>query len=374
MIYLITGSNGAGKTLNALKWIRERQLKENRPVCHNGRFEIIPGGELESWKQIDIKTWQEQPPGTIFLVDECHNDFPVRSPSAAVPDYVRMLAEHRRFGFDFYLITQHPNQFDLFIRRLIGPPGWHRHLKRAFGGDLVSVIEWGAANTNCEKSGSGKSGAVTMQAFPKEVYSWYKSASLHTVKKKIPKMVWVFLAAIVLVPIMLYIAYINLMGIGKTNDNPSLSVPGVMASSSPGHKNSTPEISTAVYLEQRTPRLEGFPHTAPVYDKVTAPTEAPYPAACVAMSGKCKCYTQQATLMQVSEQNCKDIVKYGFFMDWKAKDKPDREKREEKPRDEDHKVVSVPMPEAVKEQSGFITQSDIPAVLALRRPSMAAYQ
>lgn len=189
MLYLITGANGAGKTLNTLKWIRDRAVKEGRPVCHNGRFEVVEGSELSNWRQIDIKDWQAEPDGTIFLVDECHNDFPLRPPSSQPPEYVRMLAEHRRRGFDFYLVTQHPQNIDAFVRRLIGSPGWHRHLKRAFGGDLVSVCEWPAVNPNCEKDGSGKTGTVTMQPFPKEVYGWYRSASLHTGKRKIPRMV-----------------------------------------------------------------------------------------------------------------------------------------------------------------------------------------
>ena len=50
MLYLITGANGAGKTLNTLKWVRERSVKEGRPVCHNGRFEPVEGGELSSWR------------------------------------------------------------------------------------------------------------------------------------------------------------------------------------------------------------------------------------------------------------------------------------------------------------------------------------
>lgn len=127
MLYLITGANGAGKTLNTLKWVRERSVKEGRPVCHNGRFEPVEGGELESWKKIDAKDWQAQPDGTIFLIDECHNDFPLRPPSSTPPEHVRMLAEHRRRGFDFYLVTQHPQNIDAFVRRLIGSPGWHRH-------------------------------------------------------------------------------------------------------------------------------------------------------------------------------------------------------------------------------------------------------
>src|SRR3989344_1834878 len=132
MLYLISGANGAGKTLNTLKWVRERQLKENRP--------------------------------------EAHNDLPNRPAGSTVPDAVKMLAEHRRRGFDFYMVTQHPQNIDSFVRRLIGPPGWHRHLKRSFGVDMVSVLEWSAVNPNCEKDGSGKTGTVTMQAFPKEVY------------------------------------------------------------------------------------------------------------------------------------------------------------------------------------------------------------
>ena len=171
---------------NTLKWVRERSVKEGRPVCHNGRFEPVEGGELSNWKRIDFKDWQKEPDGTIFLIDECHNDMPVRGASATVPDEIRMLAEHRRRGMDFYLVTQHPQNIDNFVRRMVGSPGWHRHLKRTFGADLVSCIEWAAVNPNCEKDGSGKTGTVSMVGFPKEVYGWYKSASLHTGEKENP--------------------------------------------------------------------------------------------------------------------------------------------------------------------------------------------
>jgi hypothetical protein len=119
MLHLITGANGAGKTLNTLKWVRERSLKENRPVCHNGRFEPVPVVSCRAGKN-DFKDWQKEPDGTIFLIDECHNDLPVRSSGAAVPEEVRMLAEHRRRGMDFYLVTQHPQNVDNFVRRLVG--------------------------------------------------------------------------------------------------------------------------------------------------------------------------------------------------------------------------------------------------------------
>ncbi len=188
MLHLITGTNGAGKTLHALKWVMERSKKENRPVCHNGRFKPKEGGPLESWKQIDFKDWQNEPDGTIFLVDECHNDLPNRAAGAVVPEHVKMLAEHRRRGFDFYLISQHPANVDSFVRRLIGSPGWHRHIKRIWGQDFVSVLEWDSVNLNCEKANSSSTNGTSSQSkFPKEVYEWYESATIHTNKKKIPK-------------------------------------------------------------------------------------------------------------------------------------------------------------------------------------------
>lgn len=319
MLYLVTGANGAGKTLNTLKWIRERSVKENRPVCHNGRFEPVEGGELSSWQKIDAKDWQAQPDGTIFLIDECHNDFPLRPAGSTPPEYVRMLAEHRRRGFDFYLVTQHPQNIDVFVRRLIGSPGWHRHLKRTFGADLVSVLEWPAVNPQCEKDGSGSSGSVTMQAFPKEVYGWYRSASLHTGKKRIPKSVWILGACALLVPFLGYLAFTSVYSNVTKHAKPADAVEAGPGTPAAPPVSPAGRIMTAMeYIDQRKPRLPDFAHTAPAYDDVTKPTEAPYPAACVQMGKTCKCYTQQATLLQVTGAVCLQIVAQGFFMDWKT--------------------------------------------------------
>lgn len=316
MLHLITGTNGAGKTLNTLKWVRERSLKENRPVCHNGRFAVVEGGELASWKAIDFKDWQKEPDGTIFVIDECHNDLPVRGASAPVPEEVRMLAEHRRRGMDFYLISQHPQNVDNFVRRLIGSPGWHRHLKRTFGADLVSCIEWDAVNPNCEKSGSGKTGTVTMVGFPKEVYGWYKSASLHTGKKKIPRAVWTALAAVILAPAMIYFAVTGVYGNVTKHTQPVSAATSAQAGSGNGEM-ANKVMTVAEYVESRVPRIAGFPHTAPAYDQVAQPVTAPYPAACILMGADCRCYTQQATLLTTADDMCRQIVKRGFFVDFK---------------------------------------------------------
>ena len=371
MLYLISGANGAGKTLNTLKWVRERQLKENRPVCHNGRFDPVPGGELEGWKKIDFKDWQDQPDGTIFLIDEAHNDLPNRPAGSTVPDAVKMLAEHRKRGFDFYLVTQHPQNIDSFVRRLIGPPGWHRHLKRSFGVDMVSVLEWSAVNPNCEKDGSGKTGTVTMQAFPKEVYGWYKSASLHTGKKRIPKQFWVLLLCLIAIPLLIWAASGKLL---SKSEAKATAKPATEAQAAPVPVQAVAKLTVEQYLDERTPRIKDFPHTSPAYDEVTKPTVAPYPAACVHMGKTCKCYTQQATLMQVSGAVCLQIVAQGFFVDWQQ---PQHQQAQQQPvmappmprEPPPQQVRTVPMPKPEPHQPGQITQTDIPQALGIRNPA-----
>jgi zona occludens toxin len=380
MLHIISGANGAGKTLNTLKWVRERQLKENRPVCHNGRFEPVQGGELDGWKKIDFKDWQAEPDGTIFLIDEAHNDLPNRPAGAAVPDSIKMLAEHRRRGFDFYLVTQHPQNLDSFVRRLVGPPGWHRHLKRSFGVDMVSVLEWSAVNPNCEKDGSGKTGTVTMQAFPKEVYGWYKSASLHTGKKKLPAKLWVFLACVLLIPLLIWFASSKLLA--KTEAK----VQAKTASEAQAQANAMPQqvaakLTPDQYIQERSPRLKDFPHTAPAYDEVTKPTVAPYPAACITMGKTCKCYTQQATLLQVSGPVCLQIVAQGFFVDWQQQNHQQGQHAIQGPQMQPmqargrlaepppQQVRTVPMPTPQLQQPGQITQADIPQALGIRNPA-----
>lgn len=316
MIYLRTGANGTGKTLLTLRDVREKSLKEDRPVYYNGRFDLVADF---GWHKIDIKDWQAQPDGAIFIVDECHNDFPVRSGKEPAPEYIKMLAEHRRRGFDFYLITQHPLNIDAFVRRLIGSPGWHQHLKRASGAPLVSVIEYNTVNDQCQKAGASASGSLQMVPYPKEVYQWYNSTSLDTAKVKIPFQVKVLAAMVIAVPLLAYFgwqAFQNAVPKAK---------PSPVATSAPATLQNTPTAPpfasaaapiAAFTVESFTPRIEGFPQTAPRYDSLTTPTVAPHLAACVSMGERCDCFTQQATKVQTTREMCLQIVKQGYFMDY----------------------------------------------------------
>lgn len=366
MIYLTTGANGAGKTLLTLKDVRAQQLKENRPVYYHG-FEMDDAKAAEfGWQKFDPKEWQGLPDGSICIMDECQNEFPLRRSGSDVPDYIQAIAQFRRKrGFDFWMICPHPSLIDVFVRRLIDKPSWHRHLKRAFGADVVSVLRFSAPDMKCEEPGAGARGEVSMVAYPKEVYSWYRSASLHTGKKKIPRAVFVLAACAIAVPAAMYFAITGVYSNATKQVKTAEPVPGTNAPGAPGQnaRQVSQVMTAAEYVDSRTARLKDFPHTAPAYDDVTKPTEAPYPAACVQMGKTCKCYTQQATLLQVSGAVCVQIVQQGFFMDWKT-----AQRGEFSPRDRgDYRHQREPLPQAQQ-----VAQMDpvraVPAPMPALRP------
>lgn len=321
MIYLTTGGNGAGKTLITLKDVREQQLKENRPVYYHG-FTAKQVLKDWGWQEFDPKKWQDLPDGSICVMDECQNEFPAKV-QGELPEYINAVAQFRRKrGFDFWMITPHPSLINLNIRRLIESPSWHRHFKRTAGAAMVSELKFNFVEMKCEQPGSGARGVVTMRAYPKDVYDWYESASMHTGKVRIPKQVWMLAACALLIPTMGYFAYTKLMHNVVKDAKPATTTQDGLPGQMPvGARSERPQkLSADEYIGERVARLSDFPNTAPVYDEVTKPTEAPYPAACVQMGKTCKCYTQQATLLHVSGAVCLQIVQQGFFMDWKTAD------------------------------------------------------
>lgn len=326
MLYLVTGANGTFKTALTLRDVRAKSIAENRPVAYNGRFRMKADF---GWKLIEAKDWEKEPDGTIFFFDECQNDFPVRTGRDA-PRYITQLAEHRVRGFDFFLLSQHPLNIDAFVRRLIGSPGWHRHHKRVFGASMVSVLEWPSVNSNCDKAGAGESGTVTTVLAPTEVYDWYESATLHTAKTKIPARVWVFAACVLLAPLLVYYAYSKFTGGLSGRDNqisklagkdPAGLSPNTASQAGSGRAADRQPMTTAEYVASYVPRVQGVPQSAPRYDELTRPTQAPRPAACVhgvrrgTRESVCKCWSQQATALDVPDAVCRQIAAGGYFDD-----------------------------------------------------------
>jgi zona occludens toxin len=322
MFYLRTGANGSCKTLFSLRDVRDLQLATGRPVAFNKNFKAkaILTDEF-GWKLLeDFRDWEKEPYGTIFLIDEAYKDLPVRPNGQQPPKYVERLAEHRSMGFDFFMLALHPGQIDSFVRKAIGAPGWHQHLKRVGGASsLTRILQWDAVNANCEKDGSGKTAQISNRLQPKEVYEWYDSAFIHTGKVRIPKQVWWFLGGITLAAVLSVYAYKALTRNVFKGGNPQ-ATSAVMASGPPasGELRGTDKprpLTPAEYAASYQPRLSTLLHTAPAYDELTKPKRVPVPAACASMPSKgCKCYTQDGTPYPTDQALCLSIVRDGIFL------------------------------------------------------------
>lgn len=313
MIYLHTGQPGAGKTLFTLELVRKRAQEEGRPVFYAG-IEILKPEEFPGWQVLETpEKWFEVPDGSIIVHDECQTLYRPRGNGAQVPDYVARFETHRHQGLDIYLITQHPMLVDSNIRRLAGE---HVHVVRAFGAGMATLHKWGQVKEQCDKARADS--VSETRAYPKQLFGAYKSATIHTHKARIPPRLFFLLA----IPLLLgalawwFSTWYAGRAKGETFDNlPQQVAPGASGLSGvgPAERRDRPK-STAEYIASYQPRIDGLPHTAPVYDEVTTVTAAPVPAMCVASASKCVCYTQQGTRMATPESLCRQMADRGYFL------------------------------------------------------------
>lgn len=327
-ITLITGLPGHGKTLYALARYKGEAEKDNRPVFHNG----IPGLNIPNWQPWDVMKWDQLPATALFIIDEAQITFPVRGRGS--PDaWIEKLTTHRHLGIDIVLITQNPMLLDSFVRRLVDR---HFHIVRKFGTSFATIHEF--ANGSKDNVHQSRKDSITHEwKYPKEVFDWYKSAEVHTVKRRIPARVFVLLAMPFIFLALAYVAYLRLNpeaqgdrvtehGGGK----PASEAQGGLFQPPGGARRASQEngpMTVEQWFVHNTGRVPSLPHTAPAYDDVTKPVHAPYPAACVQMPSKgCKCYTQQGTVLDVGDLVCLQIVERGFFVAWDIE--PKRQDRE----------------------------------------------
>jgi zona occludens toxin len=307
--------------------IKQKAEKEQREVYyHNIKDLTLP------WHQFEAEKWMELPKGSIIVMDECQFVFAKKPNGSKLPEYYEQLATHRHRGFDIYLITQHPTLIDNFVRQLVGQ---HYHAVRKFGLARSTIYEWSSANPAPQNLSSQKSSISMKWAFPKEVYGYYKSAEVHTVKRAVPLKVILAVAFIVLFLVGAYWTFYRYQHRydKKPEDVQQASivpagakgggVPGVEAGAQKASFDSMADAKH--YVEMQTPRIDGLAYTAPKYDRITEPVRAPVPAACIQVGTPrsekgitCKCYSQQGTPLDVGFNMCMGFARNGWFQDFDA--------------------------------------------------------
>ncbi len=348
-ITLITGLPGAGKSLFS--------LAEFAVGKHSVYQAGIPGCQLPTWEPAK---WQDMPAGSTLIVDEAQEFFAPKPPTAEPPAHY-VLNKIRHKALALVLITQHPSMLDARVRRLVGR---HVHVVAAFGADAALMYEWRGVGDVDNRSYDG---AVRKGfKYPKEVYKLYKSADAHRPKQKAPFKVRA-------IPYIIGLVFV-LLGVGGWVVFHSMSavahgdVPGSHGQAGgdagravrAGSGDRVSPLSPAEYAASFKPRVTGLDYSAPRYDTVTKPVRAPVPAACIANASKCSCYSQQATVLQVPDAMCRQIVAGGYFKDF---DDGDDQKRRDV-------VAADSRPVAV--QPGQAAVAGVPAVPVAAAPGQAA--
>lgn len=319
MINLITGTPGAGKTLNTLAMV------EDECAGRNIYFYNIKGLTLD-WQEVtkeDLHTWDEFPDGSVFVVDEAWKVWPNVTNSQKSPESVMKLAEHRHRGFDFYFIVQDPTLIDFRLRKF---GDRHYHFERQFGYESARRFEWQSVVSNPKDHFARKEAVSTRISYPKKYYDVYQSASLHTVTKRFPKKAYWVIGGVVL-SIGLLIYALNTIGDGPPEiaqyNSPGESQQFASSFSSYSSRRDPEQRyeSTQDYIDQHTPRIDDIPWSAPMYDAITEVQTFPRPQCIYHIKDDyCSCFTQQATPLEISKENCLSQVKNGYFNPFKSEE------------------------------------------------------
>lgn len=305
---LVTGTPGAGKSLYVVDLLSK---ETERPIYYAN----IDNLNLPWIKLDDPFNWHlEVQDNAIVVIDEVQTVFPQRGTKREAPDAVRFLEIHRHHGLDVYFITQLPKLLDHHARALVGH---HIHFTRKLGWSYSTKRQSDEIMEISLKESS--SVAAEKFVFPKKAYQYYKSAEVHTIKKRIP-------AKLFLLPTLLLLLGGIIYGISNTIfDQEDLLVDTEQNPFSPAQAfnsinplasrdNHVLDVQTD-FIERHTPAIEHLPQTAPIYNDLYDPVVIPRTAACIYFHKKnrCTCWTQQATKVPTKFETCKEIALNGYF-------------------------------------------------------------
>lgn len=334
MLKLVTGLPGDGKTSNELWDFLHAEAYKGRPkYCTpvNG-FDAQSNGVTEI---AHLETWQELPDGSVLFVDEvqkyCGTDM-----GSQIPKWVQAFAEHRHRGFDFIFTTQSPMFLHPFARKLAKP---HVNYIRPWNMKMVRYTWDAVQNDPSTKTAKNMGQSAFVKPNP-EVFKLYTSTVLDTHKSKPPvKLLTVLGIALFVVIVGAGFAVYRLKHVSDS----VVVVPDEKSTAAVKRAAAVPENFAVgdgklpVWTEESIkPRIQGLLYTAPVYDKLTVPSDFPRVAACMSSKarGTCNCYTQQGTPLDVPKSACEVFVTYSSFDPWLTS-----RKQEVQPLDTDEKPV-----------------------------------
>lgn len=327
---LITGILGSGKTLRAVKLMKEA-IDAGEKVYQSGFKGLAIAGVID-WE--DPKKWQELPPGAILFIDEAQKWFGERRQGHA-PEYLKAMNTMRgEEGVRMVLLTQHPKYLDPHIKDLVG---CHEHLLREDGKESSKLFRSNEVMEDPRSPrGRAKADTETVPLPIKEVGHLVVSAnSPHTIKYRMPALVRKAIiiggaGALVLGAVwflMFRNAYSSIAdseggdpAAGEATPSPSRGAASRASGGSRGGQREPKWDTLTDYATDHLPRFGMAPWTAKVYDdrEVTADPQL----YCLSSmpgddaSGKwqdlsCTCLTEQGTAYTISQADCRTLARQG---------------------------------------------------------------
>ena len=328
MIYLITGNPGAGKSVESISLalqLAKCDPWKNKPCVRplyvsnvrGFQFDKVPGSLPLPKDQ--VANWESLPDGSVILIDEVQDVIPQRDKGRPVPSWVQELAKHRHRGFDFVLVTQHPSNMDVFVRRLVGE---HRHMRRKHR--LLSFltffkagalrITWDRFEPRMEDFLAQRNAVKSGATYDKRNFTLYESTTLDTQKPKLP---WQLAGVLVLVVVS---GVLFSKGISRfTSDDEKTEAAELSPVADSASAPATGEAATDPVGRWKSlePRIKGIAASAPMFDAV--PFNAPPPRTVCISSGNngsagCRCVeVDQGTPVPADLAYCVNAARWGTF-------------------------------------------------------------
>ncbi|MBJ8499144.1 zonular occludens toxin domain-containing protein [Acinetobacter oleivorans] len=292
-----------------------------------------------------IHDWRDAPDGSVLVIDEIQLEEPYKNKKSEDP-MIMDLTIHRHRGFDFYIITQATRYLHPAVKELIG---CHYHITRPWGW-TPKVYQYGSARDNPNALVNKINCEAKFTFKPADrIFTLYKSTTINTHKKRIPKFIY-FIGAFVIVMAGLFYHFASKPNViydqvtgkptaqSKPSNQPSTSTqPATTAQSNFNAETECrkaanvekPECvkwfndiskngsSVSSVQEQTQKDTVSYDPNKPFDDQIQKSvsyqvTAKPVFSGCVKKNGRYVAYTQQGTILHaVSSSDCKKLIDQG---------------------------------------------------------------
>ena len=317
MLHLITGQNGAGKSLRAIELMYKRH-GDGMGVYAFG-FRGLKAPFVKPFA--DPRRWRELPSNAVLFIDEAQNVWRSRSGGRSVPPEVMDLETHRHQGIDIYLITQSPMFLDSHLRPLISS---HEHLI-SYDKSSARLFRFTECYEDVKSSALRSKAQFEVWKYPVVHYADYESAEVHTAKAKVPwrqriAKVFFVLAALLILGSIGYFFWgpdtpkaKPAAGSAGTSAKPLGSsllggFGGLQSASGDRHYANAQE-----YVQAHTPRISQMPWSMPAMDgrEVKADPKLYCMSSGDGIELTCTCVTEQGTKWDMGVQQCSQMARWG---------------------------------------------------------------